>query len=128
MNALAYTIADISTEDNLNLLSLETPIGALWVLLLTAQDMGEDMRVGARGRAYFKPTQVLLMPQNPAPCTHNCFASRVIHIQRDAILSLVSLEGGISALVPTRGIEGLSEGARCFWCVNPSDILLQSLL
>lgn len=126
MNALAYTIANISTEDNLSLLSLETPIGALWVLLLATQDMGEDMRVGARGSAYFKPTQILLMPQNPAPCTHNCFASRIARIQREAILSLVSLEGGISALVPTRSIEGFSEGDCCFWWVNPSDILLQS--
>ncbi len=126
MNTLPAYLKSIEYDENLSLVSLDTPIGTLWVLLLATQDMRQDMSVGAELCAIFKPTQVLLTAQNPAPYVQNCFASRITHIQKDTILSLVSLEGGIDALVPTRGIDNLGEGDRCFWYVNPSDVLLES--
>lgn len=121
MNTLAYTFKSITTDENLGLASLDTPIGTLWVLLLAAQ----DVRVGMRGNAYFKPTQVLLAPRDCVLCAHNCFQSRITHIKRDKILSLVGLEGGINALVPTHDVGDLDVGDYCSWYVNPSDILLE---
>lgn len=126
MNALEGTITQISTDENLALVGVDTPIDEFSVLLLDTPQ--QDLQVGVRSKVYFKPTQVLLMAQSPHSCTHNCFASRIAHIQKNTILSLVSLEDGVDVLVATRAFEnlGLREGDECWWGVSAGDILLES--
>ncbi|MFC3867597.1 hypothetical protein [Helicobacter equorum] len=127
MNTLPYTITNITHDRDLGLVGLQTPIGTLWVFVLITPHTRCTLAMGTSGLAYFKPTQVLLARKDSHLYTQNCFQSRIQHITKDTILSLISLECGISALVATQDTEAFAIGDLCAWYINPSDILLESL-
>lgn len=126
MNTLPYTITNITHDKDLGLVSLQTPIGTLWAFMLITSHTRYTLAMGVSGLAYFKPTQVLLAHKDSHLYTKNCFQSRIQHITKDTILSLVSLECGISALVATQDTKAFAIGDLCAWYINPSDILLES--
>lgn len=127
MNTLPYTITNITHDKDLGLVGLQTPVGTLWAFVLATPHTRYTLAMGVSGLAYFKPTQVLLAHKDSHLYTQNCFQSRIQHITKDTILSLVSLECGISAIVATQDTKALAMGDLCAWYINPSDILLESL-
>lgn len=126
MNTLPYTITNITHDKDLGLVGLQTPVGTLWAFMLITSHTRYTLAMGASGLAYFKPTQVLLAHKDSHLYTKNCFQSRIQHITKDTILSLVSLECGISAIVATQDTKAFAMGDLCAWYINPSDILLES--
>lgn len=127
MNTLPYTITNITHDKDLGLVGLQTPVGTLWAFVLATLHTRYTLAIGVSGLAYFKPTQVLLAHKDSHLYTQNCFQSRIQHITKDTILSLVNLECGISAIVATQDTKALAMGDLCAWYINPSDILLESL-
>ncbi|MBR2112824.1 MAG: hypothetical protein IJ950_07885 [Helicobacter sp.] len=127
MNTLPYTITNITHDKDLGLVGLQTPVGILWAFVLATPHTRYTLTMGASGLAYFKPTQVLLAHKDSHLYTQNCFQSRIQHITKDTILSLINLECGISAIVATQDTKAFVVGDLCAWYINPSDILLESL-
>lgn len=156
MNTLLAYIKEIIFEGNLALAVLDSPIGELNALIIYTQECwkkGQKVKVFFKQTELlvFAPFEFEPFDTNKNPkklefanlvriCgTQNCFLQKVEEIQKDSILSLVrfaSLDSHanshISALIATKDLErleslGLMEGEKCFWCVNPTHILLERL-
>lgn len=99
MNVLDGQISSFSEFESISRVSVATKCGEFSVLML---DFSASLKIGSKVQILFKENELFLAKKGSNIICENVFESKILHIKNGEILSEISLENGLKALLSSQ--------------------------